>query len=105
MHAYTDSAGLRRISSIGEALGIEGAEQSGPDMATVEPDIGAKISGTEVQVKWGWGGQHEFLDLCEIQVDRGGGAGFVLLAMDTTPNYTDTTAFPATPVKWTYRAI
>jgi len=31
--------------------------------------------------------------------------GFVMLTFDTTPNYTDTTPFPATPTKWTYRAI
>jgi hypothetical protein len=91
--------------SIGEALGIEGAEQTGPDMATVQPVISVGASGTEVQVKWGWGGYSEFLDMCEIQVDRGGGAGFVPLCFDTTPNYTDTTPFPATPAKWSYRAI
>jgi hypothetical protein len=27
------------------------------------------------------------------------------LAIDTTPGYIDTTAFPAAPAKWTYRAI
>ena len=43
------------------------------------------------------------LDLCELQVDRG--QGWQLLAMDTTPNYTDTAPFPATPTKWKYRAI
>jgi len=90
--------------SIGEALGIEGAEQTGPDMTTVEPDIGAKISGGAVAIKWGWGGHREFLSMCELQVDRGNGT-FVLLAIDTTPNYTDTEPFPATPTKWTYRAI
>jgi hypothetical protein len=42
---------------------------------------------------------------CEIQVDRGGGSGFVLLAYDSTPGYPDTEPFPAAPKKWTYRAI
>ena len=28
-----------------------------------------------------------------------------LLAMDTTPRYTDTHPFPAKPAKWQYRAI
>ena len=46
-----------------------------------------------------------WLDLCELQVDRGDGKGFIPLAFDTTPGYTDTAPFPATPVKWTYRAI
>ncbi len=91
--------------SIGEALGIEGTQPSGPDMATIQPDISARISGTEVQVKWGWGGQRESLNMCELQVDRGDGKGFVLLAFDTTPNYNDSTPFPIAPAKWTYRAI
>lgn len=28
-----------------------------------------------------------------------------MLAQDTTPGYTDTAAFPATPTRWTYRDI
>jgi hypothetical protein len=39
-------------------------------------------------VNWGW--QSQFLDKCELQVDRGEGKGFVLLAYDTAP-------FPAAP--------
>jgi hypothetical protein len=38
-------------------------------------------------------------------VDRGDGKGYVLLAFDTTPGYTDTQPFPTTPATWTYRAI
>ena len=91
--------------AIGQALGIEGAQHTGPDLATVQPVIAAVISGNHVNVKWGWGGNHAYLDICELQVDRGDGHGFVLLAFDTTPNYTDTQPFPAAPTKWTYRAI
>jgi hypothetical protein len=29
----------------------------------------------------------------------------VNLTFDTTPGFTDLTPFPATPTKWTYRAI
>ena len=44
------------------------------------------------------------VDQCEIQVDRR--ADWVLLAIDTTPNYTEnTTPMPATPTKWKYRDI
>ena len=43
--------------------------------------------------------------MCELQVDRADGKGFVALCFDTTPNYTDSTPFPATPAKWTYQAI
>ena len=90
---------------IGEALGIEGDEQSAPPPGTMQPIIELMIDGNHVIVKWGWQGNRAFLDLCEIQVDRGGGQGFVMLAYDTTPGYTDTAHFPATPTKWKYRAI
>jgi len=92
-------------SGIGEALGIEGAQLTGPDMATIQPDITATIVGSHVEIGWGFLGFGAFLDQCEIQVDRGDGKGRVLLAIDTTPGYNDTQSFPATPTKWTYYAI
>jgi hypothetical protein len=91
--------------AMGEALGIEGAQQAAPDFATIQPDISATISGTQVDIGWDWGGFANFLDQLEMEVDRGDGKGFVLLAIDTTPGYTDSQPFPAAPVKWTYRAI
>ncbi|MEY2481551.1 MAG: hypothetical protein QOK24_79 [Verrucomicrobiota bacterium] len=56
-------------------------------------------------IDWNWGGFSAFLDIREIQVDRGDNKGFVALAFDATPGYIDTTPFPAAPVKWTYQAI
>ncbi len=91
--------------TIGLALGIEGAQQVGPDLTTIQPVIDALIFGNHVNIKWGWGGNGAYLDLCELQVDRGDGKGFGLLAFDTTPGYTDTQPFPTTPATWTYRAI
>jgi hypothetical protein len=91
--------------SIGEALGIEGAEQTAPDYATIQPDISATINGTHVDLGWDWGGFANFLDQLEAEVDRSDGKGYVLLAIDTTPGYTDNQPFPTAPVKWTYRAI
>jgi hypothetical protein len=91
--------------SIGLALDIEGAHQTGPDLTTVQPDFDLTISGNQVFVDWGWAGNGAYLDICEIWVDRGDGKGFVFLTYDTTPGYTDTTPFPATPAKWTYKAI
>ena len=90
---------------IGQALGIEGAQQTPPDLTTIQPFIGATATGNAVQIGWNWQGYSAYLDLCEIQVDRGGGHGFVPLTFDTTPGYTDNQPFPATPTKWTYRAI
>lgn len=89
--------------AIGQTLGIEGPQQAGPDLATIQPEITAALSGNAVQIGWGWGGNSAFLDMLELQVDRG--SGWTLLAYDTTPNYTDSTALPATPTKWKYRAI
>ncbi len=54
---------------------------------------------------WGWAGFSAFLDMLEIQVDRGDGKCFVFLTYDTTPDYTDTYPHPAVPTKWKYRAI
>lgn len=91
--------------AIGDALGIEGAQQTPPDFTTLQPQIEATANGNHVDVDWGWQGYSAYLDLCELQVDRGDGKGFVLLAFDSTPGYADTAPFPATPTKWTYRAI
>jgi hypothetical protein len=88
--------------AIGQALGIEGAEVSGPDFSTFAPKLKLEQTGAGVLVRWGWQGKSAFLDMCEIEVDRGD--GFKLLAFDTTPNYLDTTV-PTTAAKWTYRAI
>jgi hypothetical protein len=91
--------------AIGQALGIEGSVATGPNLSMIQPTITATIQGNQVLIGWGWQGNGQFLDLCEIQVDRGTGQGWTPLAFDTTPNYTDTTPFPATPTKWKYRAI
>ena len=92
-------------TAMGQALGIEGPQQTPPDLTTFQPDIDVYMNGANVFVDWSWGGYANYLDMCEIQVDRGDGKGFVALAFDTTPGYTDTAPIPATPAKWTYRAI
>ncbi len=100
-----DSKGSGNYNTgIGEALGYEGSVIAGPDLATIQPVLKLQSSGEGVNVKWGWQGNRNYLDMIELQVYRGGGAGFQMLAMDTTPNYPDTTA-PTAPTKWTYRGI
>ncbi|HEY1770451.1 MAG TPA: hypothetical protein VGG02_09380 [Chthoniobacterales bacterium] len=98
-----DSSGYN--PPIGEALGVIGAEMTRPDFGALKPRLKPKVSGNAVLVGWSWDGNGAFLDMIRLEVDRGDGKGFVLLAMDTTPNYTDTAPFPATPAKWTYRAM
>ena len=92
-------------AAIGEALGIEGAVQGAPDLTTLQAILILTLTGNAVLVGWGWQGFAAFLDMLELQVDRGDGKGWVMLAFDTTPNYTDTAPLPATPTKWKYRAI
>jgi hypothetical protein len=95
----------KATDTISSDLGIVGTAQPAPDLTTIQAVISAVIFGNHVNIKWGWGGYSAWLDSCEIQVDRGDGKGFVLLTIDTTPGYTDTQPFPATSVKWTYKAI
>ncbi len=90
--------------AIGIILGLEGAEQTGPDLSTIQPDFKAILKGNTVFLDWGWGGNSKFLDMIRLEVDRDG-KGFIFLANDTTAGYTDTTPLPATPTKWTYRGI
>ena len=91
--------------AIGEGLGIEGPHHTAPDLTTIQPVITVEFNGDHVHVMWGWGGHSVYLDMIELQVDRGDGKGFVQLAFDTTPGYTDPASMPAVPVKWKYRAI
>jgi hypothetical protein len=74
-------------------------------MATIQPVIDATAQVATVQIGWNWGGNSAFLDMIELQVDRSDSKGYVFLANDTTPGYTDTTPFPAALTKWTYRGI
>ena len=92
-------------TAIGTALDMEGSEITPPDLTALLPLLTLLINGNHVEIGWGWQGYAAFLDQLEIQVDRNDGKGFGLLAFDTTPGYTDTQAFPATPAIWTYRAI
>lgn len=86
-------------------LKIEGTEQTGPDLALIQAILTLSIVGNAVLITWGRQGFSAFLDMLEIQVDRGDGKGWVFLTYDTTPNYTDTAPLPVTPMKWKYRAI
>jgi hypothetical protein len=84
-------------------LGTLGTEATGPDMETIQPVFKVKIIGGQVFIDWGWDGHGAFLDMIQLQVDRG--QGWADLAYDTTPGYTDTHAFPAGITTWKYRAI
>ena len=89
------------IESIRTDLGIVGTEKSAPDLETVQPVFTARIVSGQVFIDWKWGGLSDFVDLFRLQVNRG--AGWVDLAYDTTPGYTDTAPFPTPPAVWKYR--
>jgi hypothetical protein len=92
---YTDT--------IGSDLGLIGAELGAPDWNTFAPVLNVTRAPAGVTVGWGWQGKSAFLDLIELQVNRGN--GWQLLAYDTTPGYVDTEPIPVAPTKWEYRAI
>ena len=88
---YTDA--------IGQALQIVGADQT-VDLTAVKPVFTAILDAGQVTVGW----TKQGLDGVEIWVDRG--AGFVFLAVDTVPDYTDTQAPPTgQSALWKYKAI
>ncbi|HEY5894349.1 MAG TPA: hypothetical protein VIT91_14080 [Chthoniobacterales bacterium] len=91
--------------SIGQTLGIEANGGSDIDFATLKPVLNVRLNGGHVEIPWGWNGFSGKLDAIEIQVDRGDGKGYSLLTIDTTTGFTDTAPLPATPARWTYRAI
>lgn len=91
--------------SIGEALGIEGANHAPQSVQAAQPILKLEQSGDHVLIRWSWNGFRNIVDQCEIQVDRGDGQGWRLLTYDTTPDYMDTHPAPATGTRWKYRAI
>lgn len=95
--AYSDS--------IATDLGTLGTEDAAPEFNTLQPVIKAVVRPDGVFIDWGWGGHRDYLDQCEIHVDRGDGQGWRLLTFDTTPGYLDTHTRPAALTKWKYRAI
>jgi len=98
-----DSAG--RTDAIKSDLGTTGSALPAVNLAGLQPVITAKINGVHVDLGWTWGGHSNEVDLLQIQKDSSDGKGFTDLVHDTTPNYTDTTPFPATATVWKYRAI
>ena len=91
--------------TIGHEVGIEASDPAAPDSITIQPRLTATINGNQVELGWDWQGYRAFLDLCELQVNRNDGRGFVPLTHSVKTGCRDTTPFPAAPVPWQYRAI
>ena len=86
--------------NIGQALQIIGADQT-VDLGALKPILTATFESGEAIIGW----TKQGMDGVEIWVDRG--AGFVFLAIDTVPDYTDTQPLPAAgqSALWKYKAI
>jgi len=86
--------------SDGNDLSIEGTETEHPDINTVQPMLSVRpAGGGHPEIVW----KNQGLDGIEIYADRG--TGWQFLALDTVPNYIDTTALPTVPATWKYKAI
>ncbi len=86
----------------GSDLGIIGAEDT-TDVNQLKPILNLHlINGGQPEILW----KKQGTDGIEIYVDRGDG-NFTFLAIDTYPNYTDTTPLPAATASavWKYKAI
>jgi hypothetical protein len=59
--------------AMGLALGIEGAQQTPPDLTTIQPIVTLTLNGSHVVVNCGWQGYSAYIDQVEHQVDRGDG--------------------------------
>lgn len=90
-------------TAIGLDLQIEGTETADADNSTAKPAL--TLTQTAGGVVIGWTKQG--MSGVEIMVDRADGKGFVFLAYDTVPDYTDTAPLPPTgqSAVWKYKAI
>ncbi|MBL9113479.1 MAG: hypothetical protein JNJ83_00615 [Verrucomicrobiaceae bacterium] len=91
--------------AIASDLGTTGTEAVTPDLNTSRPELTVEVTGPNVFVGWGWQGLSAWLEMLQLQVDRGDGQGFRDLAFDSTPGYLDTAPHPAALTKWKYRGI
>jgi hypothetical protein len=97
--------GGKCTDAIATDLGIVGAEDTGPDLTSVQPPLSAVLNGDHVDIKSGWGGNGKSIDSMELQKDWGDGKGFVYLATLTGVTFKDTSPLPASRTVWTYRDI
>jgi hypothetical protein len=76
-------------TGIGESLGIE-AEQSTFDPLTAKPELKVRMTGGQPEVVW----KKNKMSAIEIHACIAPATTYSLLAIDTTPNYIDTTPPP-----------
>lgn len=78
------------------------SKKAKPNLETIKPSISLRLmEGGQPEIVWARNG----MDALEIWVDRGDGNDFIMLDVDTKPNYTDTTELPEKAALWKYKAI
>ena len=87
-------------SAIGLDLGLIGSTTV-EDPSTWKPILTAQNKAGHPIIAWTKGAAAAI----EIWVDRGEGAGFVFLTINTEPNTSDSQPLPATSAVWKYKAI
>jgi hypothetical protein len=90
---------------IGKALGFADPGEIGPNFATLAPQLHVALGDMNIRISWNWSGYAQYLDQCELHVDRNDGRGAMVLAISSALGYVDTEQFPTTSAEWTYRAI
>jgi hypothetical protein len=89
------------VMSDGQDMDLEGANAPTPDLINSQPLISIVLMAGQPLIKWTKAGFNGLY----IMVDRGTGAGFQFLALDSEPDYLDTFTLPATATEWKYKAI
>jgi len=87
-------------SAIGLDLGLIGTSTV-EDPSSWKPILSAQNKAGHPIIGWNKGAAAAI----EIWVDRGEGAGFVFMTINTEPNTNDTQPLPATSAVWKYKAI
>ncbi len=87
--------------TIGDALGIEGEEETNDSSALVG-NVKIELDANRPKIVW----KKQFADAIDIYVDRASEGNFIFLARDTEPDYVDTLV-PAhnNPLTWSYKCI
>ena len=84
----------------GEALGLEGTEQSLPDIVNSKPELKTQVIGGVPRIIW----HKNHMKAIELLARRNGGT-WDFMALDTHPDYDDTHPLPATEELWEYKGI
>ena len=95
-------ASVNYTDNMGSDLGIVSSATT-VDVDTMQPNISIKLDAGRPHLKWTKG----YADALDLYVDRGDGAGFILLGRLMRNEFIDISSLPATKVidEWHYKGI